>query len=113
MSVDVSKIKAGDEVTVRGVIYALRGDGRYADGDLAVEFPCTPGGTYHQGRQYGPVSPSAILSHTPKGFAVGDRVKIRGTWPGEIIAMRADRAWVLRDDEHSPVTSPISDLDRL
>lgn len=104
MSVDVSKIKVGDEVMVRCVVNdigALGSIGLSTVDENPDEFRAMPG---------------AILSHTPKGFAVGDRVKVRGDEAeGEIKAVWADSAWVLftTDNENEPVTLPNSNLERL
>lgn len=106
MSVDVSKIKVGDEVTVRATVRANDGSD-----DLPVcAAPVNSSSTDYEWW----FRPDDILSHTPKGFAVGDRVKVRGDEAeGEIKAVWADSAWVLFTTDNEPVTLPNSCLERL
>jgi hypothetical protein len=81
---DLSKIKPGDEVTVR-VSVVIVGD------DIKVAVPGISGGVW--------ISANAIVSHTPKALSVGDRVKLQSGGEGFIRAIVGERAWVdLVDD---------------
>lgn len=88
--IDVSKIKLGDEVTVRA--HAISGYGDL----LAVRV--TQRGRLDPLHITIPVS--AIISHTPKALAVGERVKFAGnpnSITGEVIARDDRLAWVRWD----------------
>jgi len=89
-AVDLSKIKPGDEVLVRGIV-----DRAYTHASGVPAFTLRgikrPTSTID-------VEAEAIVSHTPKALEVGDQV--RGKAPvghalgGSILAIDGDAAWV-------------------
>lgn len=85
MTVDLSKIKPGDEVTVRCVVLNAQPD---HDGDIKGDF-----GAGEDGDCPMHFKPDRIVSHTPKALAVGDRVKSR-LGSGEVKHVIEQRAWV-------------------
>lgn len=107
MTVDLSKIRVGDTVTVE---LEWGGD---ANGKHWVK-PYTAHDSYAMA-----IPASAIVSHTPRPLTVGDRV--RPTWsgggPGYIRAIMDRRAWVdLVDDANEQLNGAVialSDLERL
>lgn len=76
--VDLSKIKPGDEVTVRVRVARVAGCAVFVqiEPDEAVCFSAGP-----------------IVSHTPKALTVGDRVR-GGQWFGHIKHVDGGHAWV-------------------
>lgn len=109
-NIDLSKIKPGDEVTIRG--RAIRN--RHDDGKTWVEvsFENGPARFHHF---TGPIAAESIATHTPKALSVGDRVKVRGrpihTEP-VIIAIDDDWAW-LKDIEGDRWHVRLSGLERV
>lgn len=90
MSVDLSKIKPGDEVTVRAVV--LRNTAKI--GVQGQWFMCWP--DHHDATFY--AFPKDIVSHTPKALAVGDRVKRRDAnnpYAAKIIAIDRTGEWAV------------------
>jgi hypothetical protein len=79
--IDVSKIRVGDEVTVRAKVAIAHHD----DTNKPVRLH---GGTW--------VSREEIISHTPapRQFKPGDKVKVGTSGPLTIIAIEAEDAWV-------------------
>lgn len=105
MSVDLTKIRPDDEVAVRAYISVVESDG------VRIRFhPEAPGSMVH-------LSPSAIVSHTPKALAVGDRVRLRNgfiqTIRGVIRALDAGEAWVRWDSSSVADIWQASDLERV
>ena len=91
MSIDLSKIKSGDEVTVRCVVKSHG----FAGSDL---LHCT---TWSEADEGGPtfmVCDSEIVSHTPKVLSVGDRVKVNGATGFEIKAEHNGVFWCVRQE---------------
>jgi hypothetical protein len=91
VTVDISKIKPGDEVTVRAVVHSTDG----MSWGLCFK--------HHNGAWDGSVRhfvhPGCVVSHTPKALAVGDRVELLTGGRGFIRAIIGERAWVdLVDD---------------
>lgn len=107
MSVDLSKIKPGDEVTVRFVVHwAVNPNGM-----LAV----IPGAAHvnHAGELV--LNASAVVEHHPKALSVGDRVKMPGTWREvvfEVIGVSGQWAWLKDADEHH-LQARLSELERI
>lgn len=107
MSVDLSKIKPGDEVTVRGVVTVV-------NKGITVQFPNSALGAELW------VPDLDIVSHTPKTLSVGDRVKGRdfgSRMTGQVLALDGPDAWVAWSETlYEPSrreTWALSDLERL
>lgn len=104
--IDLSTVKLGDEVTVRGKV-------------VSSHRPSTNGCLYVEISEncQGYVERSAIVSHAPKALAVGDRVSFHGQQLGFIRAILGNRAWVdLVDDpdEHlNGCTYGLANLERV
>lgn len=89
MSVDLSKIKPGDEVLVR-LTYV--GHSNVAPGTGWQRLA-------NSAREHLSVHSSDFVSHTPKALSVGDRVQLMSGGRGFIRAIIGARAWVdLVDD---------------
>lgn len=100
--VDLSKIKPGDEITVRVRAFEPR------NGGWAVRALPNPTQTF--------IRAEDIISHVPKTLQVGDRAQPkRGEWrsgdPGTIVAIDGGDAWLKRESDHS--TYRLDDLERL
>jgi hypothetical protein len=105
MSVDISKIKPGDEVLVRGVCLQHPTEPG-AKGEAIDWVPHFRAGSVR-------INHEAIVSHTPKALAVGDRVKVAdyATVRASILAISGKWAW-LKDDGESHWREPLSRLER-
>lgn len=106
--VDISKIKPGDTVLVRGIVQRV-GDADYRGLSYVV---CKP--LYNEERPV--VLLEHIVSHTPNAIAVGDRVRSL-SWntsdhTAEVLAIYRDRAWVKFSGDDGPDDMPLSDLER-
>jgi hypothetical protein len=94
--IDVSKIRVGDEVTVRALV---------AESDDNEGYPIRlHGGSW--------IKRENVVEHHPKPreFKPGDRV----TWPTEgyeyeLIAIRGDRA-IIWNEDYGAISIPLSDL---
>lgn len=87
MSVDISKIKSGDQVTVRGVVGENVADA--SSHRVLVSFDG------HSGGKSVFVRNDTIISHTPRALAVGDRVRQRPNGQhGEVLGLHGVQAWV-------------------
>lgn len=116
MTVDISRIKAGDEVLVRAIA------DRNSDGDLAIRLHGRIGdfdGTnaYFYVGESEEIDPAAIASHTPK-IAVGDCVRNTkcasyppGYQGGEVLAISGEWAMVKFTDD--PGCVRLSELERI
>lgn len=102
MSVDLSKIKPGDEVTVRVVVTAA------GKNSLKVSVPGIENGLWFDAAE--------IVSHTPKALSVGDRVRwtrytqvadIPMRVGGVLLAVDADTAWVKTADQDLPTHTTV------
>lgn len=106
MSIDLSKIVLGDEVTVRGIVSAT---GTYEFGGPCVSVTLA-NGTNHS------VPQASIVSWSPKLLAVGDLVKHRaGVGPQETLAVRAiTNGWAwLGDTGKRGFLAEVDDLERV
>lgn len=103
MSVDLSKIKPGDEVTVRAVVK------RAAD-EFGVLLCTTAGGDPDDFMAV----EAEIVSHTPKALSVGDRVKADGWKVAVFTVVAIDDGWAwIKDAKSSRLQLPLSDLERI
>lgn len=112
MSVDLSKIKPGDEVTVRGVVDSVRD---FVGGaELLVKFEdWRRQPDVRESWSYVGVNVDQLASHTPKALSVGDRVR-GGGWRCTFTVVALDDGWAwLKDAEGSRVQEPISVLERI
>lgn len=108
MSVDVSKIKPGDEVLISAVVAQVS----RIPTNWRVRVHLNGASDYSMDGD-GNVRNEAIVSHTPKDIAVGDRVKIRHTSSGgDVIAIRPPEAWV-EIDSGGCLTYMLSSLERV
>lgn len=81
MSVDISKVRRGDELTVRVKVHEVTGGG------VAIR-------SLHHDRDH-LLKVEHIVAHHPKALSVGDRVlNTNGRPPGEILAVVGAEAWV-------------------
>jgi hypothetical protein len=106
MTVDISKIKPGDTVSIWGTVRTPP-----ENGFITVELGKSGDTVRHQ------FDAVEMASHTPKALAVGDRVRLSGTniyngRLGEIAALEGEDAWVRLDDA-SHVTVGLPELERL
>jgi hypothetical protein len=95
MTIDISKIRPGDEVTVRATVQPVTSlSVRFTDGDFLVRIPHQPGAAYPGTLTETPVLAEAIVSHTPKALQPGDRVRCRtdGDREYEVVAGPRTRA---------------------
>jgi hypothetical protein len=106
--IDLSKIKPGDEVTVRAVV----SDAQHTE-NWGLHFKHLNGAYDGACRHF--VHPDCIVSHTPKALSVGDKVKA-AEWPPsitlEVLCIHDGMAW-LRDSGGSYVQSALSNLERV
>jgi hypothetical protein len=113
MSVDLSKIKTGDEVLLRATadVNGL--------GELAFRFRGELGqfdGSENYHYLDDEIPADAIVSHTPKAIGVGELVCKRldngelGN-EGRVLAVEGESAWVLF--WKTPQTVPLSELERV
>ncbi len=107
MSVDLSKIRPGDEITIR-----CRARVRASEG-WTIRALHDEQGTL--------VKDEHIVAHTPKALVVGDRVKVGpqvpgdGLWAGQvrrIAALEGADAW-LADDKGEHLTVGLDRLERV
>lgn len=100
--VDLSKIRPGDEVTVRAVV----SEHRYAE-NWGLHFQHVTG--LYDGRARHYVHPDCIVSHTPKALAVGDRVRdgAHPTATKATVLFADDRDVVIRTDEGGIHSGPV------
>lgn len=110
MSVDLSKIRPGDEVTVSttGVVRSV------GDGGMVLKLK---GGDFETTFTRGEVAALVLVSHTPapEPLAVGDRVKIKDCGPeyaGTILGLHESLAW-LRFLSGGYTTAEVSGLERV
>ena len=108
--IDISKIKPGDEVTVRLTVQSVHREG-------PTNWPvrvCLNGAEDFGIDGDGNVRAEYIATHTPKALAVGDVVAFL---PLErrvtIIAISGGRAWVRRLDGGSDYICDLRSLDRV
>lgn len=97
MTVDITKIQPGDEITIRCRAYERRADG------WVVRALSDAKDTY--------IKPEYIIGHAPKPLAVGDRVRSNqyGAVVLTILAIDEEWAW-LRDSGCWRVQCPLSGL---
>lgn len=105
MTIDPTKLRKGDKITVE---LTVAKDSLDRDGDVIAESGSVT--TVHIW-----VHPSKIISHTPRGFEVGDRVMFfaNNDLNGTILFIYDDRAWVKWDNAHGGNVWPLSMLIRL
>lgn len=103
VTVDLSKIKPGDEVAIRAwvVTTILRGD--YLD----VRF--TEADTGFSVETFGA---DAIVSHTPKALSVGDRVRSRHS-DATVLAVHGDDVCIVFDTTGEMGIRPARMLERI
>jgi len=101
MSVDLSKIKPGDEVTVRAVV----ADCRDAE-NWGLHFEHIGGGA----RFF--VHPAAISTHAPKPLAVGDRARSSVGQAYIVMAVDGPYVWVKQAEGDNYATYLASRLER-
>lgn len=109
MTVDLAKIRVGDEVLVRASFDRTTHD----DGKVAVRFR-GKSGYFDGGRDYAYVNREDIVSHTPapRALAVGDLVRAKA-WAATLTIVCIDDGWAwLKDGEYSRIQLPLSDLER-
>jgi hypothetical protein len=100
--IDLSRIKPGDEVTVRAVVDSVRNFEGGAQLLVKVEdWRRTPATT--DAWSYVGINIDQLTDHTPTALSVGDRVKaihapVRAAGFGIVRAIHEQRAWVERDD---------------
>lgn len=106
MTVDLSKIRPGDEVTVRAVVHETKGpygdDGTYDIRVLPSSFTKA---------QW--VNPDAIVSHHPKALQPGDRARYGLVGPVDIRAVQGRHAWVAARPDDTGFGCMLSDLERI
>lgn len=104
MTKTLKDAKAGDVVTLRGVVNRVNPQ----DGSACVYF----GGDAEHNYIDLDIPPENIVSIEPAPLKVSDRVSSRaGGRIGEILAIHGGLAWVLFDDD-DPWTLDLSDLER-
>jgi hypothetical protein len=106
--IDFSNVRVGDEVTVRMVVVETdSGD------SLPVRVRCTDD---HPGVK-GLWPPAAdILSHTSKGFEIGDKVRVKGSAGVYTVAgVCHPYVWISQEGlkQYGPVTFNVSELERI
>jgi hypothetical protein len=79
MTVDISKIRPGDEVAIRGVVSNISTT-NFPEKPILVEIDGAHGLTSTR------VAYETIVSHIPKGFVVGDRVRLLPTFHDEEVS---------------------------
>lgn len=111
MTVDISKIRPGDEVTVRATVVDLPGD-HWNSFRLRYEHPEALRGEGLVNATHD-IPSRSIVSHTPKALSVGDRVQVNFA-EGPIVAIHGRYAWVdLGAPDGHPSTWILSDLERI
>lgn len=104
MAVDISKIGPGDTVAVQCVVTDVSPKAVYS---VAVR----AAGCVQAQPTW--VSPSDIVSHTPRELQVGDRVRIGISDPaGEVVGVYEGKAWV-KLGRCGPLTYDIANLERI
>lgn len=100
MTVDISKIRPGDEVTVRFIVTEIKDHDVFLS-DRMGSGPLVDAPT------------DRIVSHTPKAPSVGDMVQVNFA-EGPIVAIHGRYAWVdLGAPDGHPSTWILSDLERI
>jgi hypothetical protein len=112
MTLDLSTLKPGDEVTVKVVVVRKDDDDSYpvrvcARGDHR------PGATMLS--NYVDIPVADIVSISPRPLEVGDRVRVRGHESGTatLLAVDGDWCWAKYDHDGARSTSLLSDLERI
>jgi hypothetical protein len=106
VSVDLSKIKPGDEVTVRAVVREIAGPFVRSDGK-AWDIKVRPHAFVHSEW----IEHDAIVTHTPKALSVGDRVRVKNsTAVRTVLALHGQYAWL--SDGESCWTEELDYLER-
>lgn len=102
--IDLTKVKPGDEVTVRAVVKGIE------HGQALVSF--APDGPTILALTQG-----MIEAHHPKTLSVGDRVRCpkfkANDATGEVLAVRNHQVWVQFEGYLKPDTVLLSDLERI
>lgn len=90
MTVDISKIKVGDEVTVRGVCARAAYMVGHRNDSIYIDFPAV---TALANTAW--IDADRIVSHTPRPVAIGDKVRERPNGQhGEVLGLHGVQAWV-------------------
>ena len=105
MTIDITKIKEGDVVTLRGTVVDILGT------EINILFDEGAGTTLIDAKEL--AAPSA--THEPRPLAVGDRARFIGSpkGTGEVKGISGDKAWFLQDGAGCPYTEKLSDLERI
>lgn len=110
-AIDLSKIKVGDEVLVRMTVKRA-GFGPDYRGLYYVACKDPYDDDANPSRDVVPLL-SAIVSHTPKALAVGDRVTMRGWGKAtlRLLCIHGPWAW-MADDDDTTIQGPLAHLER-